>query len=287
MELHIRDGLTAAQGVALQVEAHSIQNLLRDGHRSIQDIRHIAASADSVFVLASIGVERAMKLLLGLGSLRDEGRWPPPSRILGWGETLVELDASLEDALAVSALVARHRDYSALLLDDHRSDRLWHPLVDVLDCYGPAHQFSVVDRLAEVDDYWEAPLDSWNRFEFAILSHRPTLAEILPARGSDRPEGDQRRGRACPAALVEPDPPVLRGGMFRRARHHAQCAARSAGPGVRADRDAGRVPLRQLKSRPYRGWPARSYRGPHQRAPRHPPRPRASREEKQCRPIPN
>ncbi|WBM80854.1 hypothetical protein KIV56_05910 [Cryobacterium breve] len=90
MELHIRDGLTAAQGVALQVEAHSIQNLLRDGHRSIQDIRHIAASADSVFVLASIGVERAMKLLLGLGSLRDEGRWPPPLRILGWGETLVE-----------------------------------------------------------------------------------------------------------------------------------------------------------------------------------------------------
>ncbi|WBM80855.1 hypothetical protein KIV56_05915 [Cryobacterium breve] len=79
----------------------------------------------------------------------------------------------------MSALVARHRDYSALLLDDHRTDRLWHPLVDVLDCYGPAHQFSVVDRLAEVDDYWEAPLDSWNRFEFAILSHRPTLAEIL------------------------------------------------------------------------------------------------------------
>ena len=149
MERRIRDGLTAAQGVALQTEAHSIQNLLRDGHRSIRGIRHIAASADSVFVLASMGVEKAMKLMLGLGELRDSGHWPPAARIRGWGDSLAELDASLEESLAKSAPTALHPEYSALLLAGHRNDRLWPPLVDVLDSYGSAHQFAVIDRLGE------------------------------------------------------------------------------------------------------------------------------------------
>jgi hypothetical protein len=179
MERQIRDGLTAAQGVALQIEAHSIQNLLRDGYRSIRGIRRIAASADSVFVVASVGVEKAMRLMLGLGDVRERGQWPPAARIQGWGESLAELDASLEETLTRSAPAAAHPEYSALLLAGHRSDRLWHLFLHVLDRYGSSPQFAVIDRLGEVNGSWEAPLETWSRLEFAILSQRSTLAEVL------------------------------------------------------------------------------------------------------------
>lgn len=179
MATHIHDGLDAPQGYALQVEARSIFSLLRDGHREIRSIRHISASADSVFVLTSIGVEKAMKVLMGLCHLRDFGEWPSSSTLRGWGSDLARVNARFEETLSLNVVNAAHPERARLALAEHRLDHYWPLLIDVLDHYGRSGRFYVVDRLAEADSGWEAPVESWSRLEYAILSEHPGLVACL------------------------------------------------------------------------------------------------------------
>jgi len=176
---HINDGLDVAQGFALQIEAQSIFCLLRDGHREIQAIRHISVSADSVFVLTSIGVEKVMKVSLGLCHLRDFGEWPSTPTILGWGHDITALNQRLEATLASNVTHAAHPERAGSLLADQKLDRNWPLLIDVLDSYGRSGQFYVLDHLAQTDPGWEAPVESWSRLEYAILNDHPGLAATL------------------------------------------------------------------------------------------------------------
>ena len=179
MATHFNDGLNVAQGFALQVEAQSIFSLLRDGHREIQSIRHISVSADSVFVLTSIGVEKAMKAIMGLCHLRDVGEWPSTATILGWGSDMAALNKRFEATLTRNAAGASHGEHLGRLLAAHRLDRYWPLLIDVLDHYGRSGQFYVLDHLAEADPAWEAPVESWSRLEYAVPSDYPGLVASL------------------------------------------------------------------------------------------------------------
>lgn len=176
---HINDGLGRAQGFALQVEAQSIFSLLRDGHREIQSIRHISVSADSVFVLTSIGVAKAMKAIMSLCHLRDVGGWPSTATILGWGSDMGALNERFEATLSRNVVGAAHTEHLGRLLAAHRLDRYWPLLIDVLDHYGRSGQFYVLDHLAEADPAWEAPVESWSRLEYAVLSDYPGLVACL------------------------------------------------------------------------------------------------------------
>lgn len=179
MATHINDGLGRAQGFALQVEAQSIFSLLRDGHREIQSIRHISVSADSVFVLTSIGVEKAMKVIMSLCHLRDFGEWPSAPTLLSWGSDMAQVNKRFEATLSHNVGYAAHVEQLGRLLEAHRLDRYWPLLIDVLDHYGRSGQFYVLDHLAEADPTWEAPVESWSRLEYAVLSDYPGLVASL------------------------------------------------------------------------------------------------------------
>jgi hypothetical protein len=57
------DGFDCGQGMALLAEAQSFSNLLRDGVEAILKLRHPQMQGDTVFTLASIGVEKLMKIV--------------------------------------------------------------------------------------------------------------------------------------------------------------------------------------------------------------------------------
>jgi hypothetical protein len=48
-------------------------------------MRHPVVDRDAVFTLASIGVEKLMKITLGLRHLQDQRVWPTTRLIMGWG----------------------------------------------------------------------------------------------------------------------------------------------------------------------------------------------------------
>jgi hypothetical protein len=68
--------LDMGQSLALLVEDQSAQNLLPDATSAIARMRHPVIDSDAVFTLASIGVEKLMKITLGLLHLRDKAFGP-------------------------------------------------------------------------------------------------------------------------------------------------------------------------------------------------------------------
>ena len=110
------DGLDFGQSMALLNEAQSAQNLLRDTVGAIVRLRHPIVHGDSVFTLGSIGVEKLMKIVLGLVHLRGSGTWPTVKVMKSWGHGVLEMDAlvasTLEANMAASTTQTIRREAS-------------------------------------------------------------------------------------------------------------------------------------------------------------------------------
>lgn len=65
----MKDGLTYEQSATL--ETTSIKNLIRDGLDALYSLHFASTGADALFTLTSIGVEKLMKVSLGLFDLRE------------------------------------------------------------------------------------------------------------------------------------------------------------------------------------------------------------------------
>ncbi|GAA1809641.1 hypothetical protein GCM10009713_19080 [Brevibacterium celere] len=72
----LHPALSTRQGFALLGEAGSVRNLLRDSVEAIRSLRFVSLHGDGVFTLGSIGVEKAMKVMLGCTEVEAAGSWP-------------------------------------------------------------------------------------------------------------------------------------------------------------------------------------------------------------------
>src|ERR1700749_4075015 len=84
--------LSREHSAAFVYEATSAQNLLRDGLAALRGMRFAITGGDSVFTQCAIGVEKLMKLTLGLHSLNTTGAWLTKSDMTTLGHKLVPMD---------------------------------------------------------------------------------------------------------------------------------------------------------------------------------------------------
>lgn len=83
----LHPALSPRQGMAMLQETSSVRNLLRSTVDAIRQMRYLDADADPVFTLGSIGVEKALKAILGCKNVEDTGHWPSKELLQDWATT--------------------------------------------------------------------------------------------------------------------------------------------------------------------------------------------------------
>ena len=202
MEDRFNDGLDFAQSIALLNEAQSAQNLLRDAVDAIVNLRHPVVHGDTVFTLGSIGVEKLMKIVLGLVYLRDDGAWPTVTTMKGWGHGVLEMDTLLTSTLDSNLNSATHRPYVESLLQAHELDQQWLLLAAVFNRYGLSGRFYYLDHLANGrPGEWVAPVEFWNRLERSITDAHPDILAMVVGSPDDAEQGYAMLSRVSAISL--------------------------------------------------------------------------------------
>lgn len=167
--------LDQRQGVALVIEAQAAQSLLRDATTLIRRIKVAIDDQHSVLAVASIGVEKLLKLSIGLRHLRDGQAWPSVTEFKLLGHGVLDMDKLVRDGLRTEA--ARSVYPHALLqhLDVLDSDETWPQLLQALDRYGREGRFHFLNWVADAQPTKDAPQGIWQDMESAIAIRDPHI----------------------------------------------------------------------------------------------------------------
>lgn len=164
--------LTTEQTFALLFEAHAARQLLGTGcHLLIAD-HGIDGKFDALATMWSIGVEKLLKVTLGLAALSAGEAWPDGK---AFGHNVVKMDVRLRAHLDDWEARAPQSPWLTGLLRAVRADPVWPTLLTVLDTYARSGRFAYLDRLAQVTKLPQEPRPLWDRVEAAALATRPDL----------------------------------------------------------------------------------------------------------------
>lgn len=172
----VERALTTAQKSALLFEAHAARQLLGHGCHLLAGSHGIDGKFDALATSWSIGVEKMLKVTLGLAALSRGERWPNGR---SFGHNLVQMNDRLLAHLTKWQESAPPSPWLAGLLRRVRHDPVWPPLLVVLDTYARSGRFVYLDRLAEVTEPPAEPRPLWDDVEMATLTTRPDLKARL------------------------------------------------------------------------------------------------------------
>lgn len=166
------------QWLALDREATSARNLVRAGIESVVGIRMLAWDLDPALTMLSIGVEKMIKLTIGVVGLREDGQWR-----LRRGHDLVPMHATM---MAELRRIAAQEDRPGILAELDQVDGLlaWQPLLGVLHNYAMSGRFVDLDSLAGTTQPYDRPQDMWDEnVEFPVCQADPSLWEEIRSGG--------------------------------------------------------------------------------------------------------
>lgn len=193
----LHPALSQRQGFALLEEVSSARNLLRDGIEAIRGMRFISLQGDSVFTLCSIGVEKAMKVMLGCHEVEVSGAWPSQAALKSWGHNLETLDQHLVAALTDGLPYATSGAYASTLASRIGSSQTLPLLFETFSRYGKSGRFHHLDILATDEPQEDAsPTQYWERVEHSIQTTEPEFGYV-PCRDNEAVEqySSHLRGR--------------------------------------------------------------------------------------------
>lgn len=168
--------LTTAQKSALLFEAHAARQLLGHGCHLLAGSHGIEGKFDALATSWSIGVEKMLKVTLGLAALSRGERWPNGK---AFGHNLVQMNDRLLAHLDQWQRGAPPSPWLAGLLARVRGDAIWPALLNVLDAYARSGRFVYLDRLAEVSAPPVEPRPLWDEVEMVTLTAHPELKALL------------------------------------------------------------------------------------------------------------
>lgn len=175
----LHPALSTRQGFALLEEAGSVRNLLRRTIDAIREMRYVGDDGDSVFTLGSVGVEKAMKVVLGCKAVDDRGSWPTKTELRGWGHDIEELNARLAEAIASGAGRAVATGYSARLAEHVQQSTVIPLVFATFARYGKSGRFHHLDILAtDQPGELDQPSEYWERVELHVRETTPGLQEV-------------------------------------------------------------------------------------------------------------
>lgn len=193
--------LDPSQRRVLIVEASSTKNLLRDAIAAVRAMKYQTLGGDAVFALASHGVEKLLKLTIGIDRLRRGDSWPTVTEMRQeHGHHLVEM-AEVVDQILVAAA---DRPYLSGLLDARRHDPLWGKVIGALDRYATAGRFHGLDNLAGKNLEEDLnPHAMWQMLEVDAMSLVPSLVDFSAYGDNDRVDEAVAQVRNHVATSVE------------------------------------------------------------------------------------
>lgn len=174
------DGLTRAQGLALIFEMDSARQLLAFGESTLRNTRYVDPVRDAVLTTTSIGVEKLLKVALGLAQVAAGGGWPSKATMKNdFGHESKEMDARLREHLDGWSATRPRPSSVHGLVDAVKADMIWPRLLDVLDAYGRSGRFYYLNALAESPEGWESPMGLWDATEQAAIGQHPHIRAAL------------------------------------------------------------------------------------------------------------
>ncbi|GGL06883.1 hypothetical protein GCM10007382_28650 [Salinibacterium xinjiangense] len=124
---------------ALIGEMTSTRNLLGYGVKVLRGARFIETTRDPIMTMLSIGVEKLLKLTVGVISLDETETWSSKPRMMSYGHGIVSLfDHVMEE---IRARTLNSSDYVRGLVAGVDADPVLRPLLAALDRYGRAGRF--------------------------------------------------------------------------------------------------------------------------------------------------
>ena len=174
------DGLTRAQGFALLFEMNSARQLLAFGESTLRNTRLLDPSRDAILTTTSIGVEKLLKVALGLMQIAEGDGWPSKAKMRDeFGHGVTAMDARLREHLDAWLATREGPSFVHGLVEVVRADAVWPRLLDALDAYGRSGRFYYLNALAESTQPWESPTALWDATEQAAIAQHAEIRALL------------------------------------------------------------------------------------------------------------
>lgn len=171
------DGLSREQTFDFINEMTSARNLLAYGIKSLRDAPFIETTLDPILSLLSIGVEKHLKLILGVIGIDKTGGWPPFNAMKGH-----DIVAMYDRVM--TAIRERTTDKSQFVRDHVAgvdADPVIPALMAVLERYAREGRFYNLDRLAERTQKDDPPWSYWSKVEAIALSDQAVQVKYAAA----------------------------------------------------------------------------------------------------------
>ena len=170
-------GLTQQQGILLTIEVESAVNLLRDGRETLRTMTYSSRGADAVWSLLSLGVEKLLKLSIGVAVLEQTGEWP--GKVLkSFGHDVEALDEAVRELMATNVDKGAQPAYSARALAALNADAIWPALREGLNNYGSGGRYHHLDWLTKEPPY-DSPRGYWDAMEREVIEQQPHLLSLF------------------------------------------------------------------------------------------------------------
>jgi len=157
-------------------EFGSTQFVLGTGIRLLREAESFARDKDAIFATLAVGVEKVVKLSLGIMALDAGKAWPTKDI---WGHDSARMDAQLRDALRARIEGGGFTPYVRSLLCTVDGDAVWAAVVEALDIYASEGRFYNLDVIGGRTQKRGNPDDAWDRAEHAALAADPSLVQMM------------------------------------------------------------------------------------------------------------
>lgn len=186
------DDLTTLQGLQLIQESDSAKHLLAYGIRALRTAAFIETTRDPIMTMLSIGVEKTLKLGLGLNHLAETRRWLPLAVLKNdYRHDLIKMEGMLRDAIRQNIGRGTHQYYVRVALEAVDTDPVWRSLVTALNRYGREGRFYFLDALADNPQREESPQSFWDATERVALENEVELNDLFHRMISDYSLSDE------------------------------------------------------------------------------------------------
>jgi len=180
------DDLSRLQEINLIQESDSAKHLLAYGIRALRTAAFIETTRDPIMTMLSIGIEKMLKLGLGLLHVEDQGVWLS-ARVLksDLRHDLIKMECLLREAIRNHRARATHVAFVDQALAEVDADPVWPSLVAALNRYGQEGRFYYLDALAENPQREESPQVFWDAAERVVLDNDEAISDLFQRMLSD------------------------------------------------------------------------------------------------------
>lgn len=186
------DDLTMLQGIQLIQESDSAKHLLAYGIRALRTAAFIDTTREPIMTMLSIGLEKTLKLGLGLNHLAETRSWLPLAVLKNdYRHDLIKMERLLRDAIRQNIGRATHAFYVRAALEAVDTDPVWPSLVTALNRYGREGRFYFLDALADNPQKEESPQSFWDAIERVALENEVELNDLFHRMISDYSLSDE------------------------------------------------------------------------------------------------